>query len=61
MKMMNIADLLTKLDQPMDRLVLMMLYVNHYDVNEASEELSVSRSKLFRLKREALERLSKAI
>ena len=56
---MEISGLIDKLDNPLERSVLRLFYLNDLDAWEVAEEIDKSKTTVYRVKQKAIEHLSK--
>ena len=56
---MEISRLIDKLDNPLERSVLRLFYLNDLDVWGVAEEIGVSTSSVYRVRQKAIENLTK--
>ena len=55
---MAISGLIDKLDNPLERSVLRLFYLNDLDAWEVAEEIGKSKSSIYRVRQEAIEHLA---
>ena len=56
---MEISELIDKLDNPLERTVLRLFYLNDLDIWGVAEEIDKSKTSIYRAKKAAIEHLSK--
>ena len=56
---MAISGLIDKLDNPLERSVLRLFYLNNLDAWQVAEEIDKSKTTVYRVKQEAIEHLAK--
>lgn len=58
---MAISGLIDKLDNPFERSVLRLFYLNDLDAWEVAEEIGKSKSSIYKVRQEAIENIAKGI
>ena len=58
---MAISGLIDKLDNPLERSVLRLFYLNDLDAWEVAEELGKSKTSIYQARKEALEHLASIV